>query len=157
VLDEYGVGLRVFHGFSGAAPIYDIAQDNDDRPLIALYVGDHDPSGMYMSERDLPDRLQRYGGDHVKLRRIAITATQAASLTPFDAKGSDPRHGWYVRSYGNDCWELDALDPRVLRDLVRDEIEANISDRDTWDRCRVVEKAERQSLVDVLSAWKGAA
>jgi hypothetical protein len=36
----------------------DIAQDNDGRPLIVLYVGDYDPSGMWMSERDLPERNQ---------------------------------------------------------------------------------------------------
>ena len=65
VLDRFGVGFRVMHGFSGATTIYDVAQDDDDRPLIVLYVGDYDPSGMWMSERDLPDRLERYGGEHV--------------------------------------------------------------------------------------------
>ena len=58
VLDDYGVGFRVMHGFSGATSIYDIAQDDDGRELMALYVGDHDPSGMFMSEHDLPDRLE---------------------------------------------------------------------------------------------------
>ena len=71
VLDEYGVGFRVMHGFSGATTLYDVAQDDDGRPLIALYVGDFDPSGMCMSERDLPDRLSKYGGDHVSVKRIA--------------------------------------------------------------------------------------
>jgi hypothetical protein len=65
VLDQYGVGFRVMHGFSGATPIYDIAQDDDDRLLIAFYVGDYDPSGMCMSEHDLPNRLEKYGGYHV--------------------------------------------------------------------------------------------
>ena len=73
VLDKYGVGFRVLHGFSGATTIYDVAQDDDGRPLIVLYVGDYDPSGLFMSERDLPDRLAKYGGDHVILKRIALT------------------------------------------------------------------------------------
>src|SRR6516162_7962696 len=42
VLDEYGVGFRVMHGFSSATVVHDIADDYDDRPLIALYVGDWD-------------------------------------------------------------------------------------------------------------------
>jgi hypothetical protein len=71
VLDEYGVGFRVLHGFSGATTIHDVAQD-DAQPLIVLYCGDHDPSGMYMSKHDLPERLERYDGDHVTLRRIAL-------------------------------------------------------------------------------------
>ena len=74
VLDEYGVGFRVMHGFSSATTVHDVAQDDDGRPLIVLYVGDYDPSGMYMSEHDLPDRLEKYGGDHVQLKRIALTA-----------------------------------------------------------------------------------
>jgi len=57
VLDRYGVGFRVMHGFSGATTIYDVPQDDDGRELIVLYAGDYDPSGMYMSEHDLPDRL----------------------------------------------------------------------------------------------------
>src|SRR5512141_756086 len=66
VLDHYGVGFRVMHGFSGATSVYDIAQDGDGRELVALYVGDFDPSGMFMSEDDLPKRIQKYGGDHVE-------------------------------------------------------------------------------------------
>jgi hypothetical protein len=69
VLNKYGVGFRVLHGFSSATAVNDVAQD-DDRPLNVLYVGDYDPSGLYMSEHDLPDRLERYGGDHVDIERI---------------------------------------------------------------------------------------
>jgi hypothetical protein len=38
----------------------------EGRPLHILYVGDYDPSGMCMSEVDLPKRLKKYyGGDHI--------------------------------------------------------------------------------------------
>src|SRR5262249_29834001 len=65
VLDKYAVGFRVMHGFSSATSVYDVAQSDNDRPLVTLYVGDWDPSGLYMSESDLPERLKQYGGDHV--------------------------------------------------------------------------------------------
>jgi len=42
VLDEYGVGFRVLHGFGSATAIYDVAQSDNERPLIVLYVGDWD-------------------------------------------------------------------------------------------------------------------
>jgi hypothetical protein len=61
VLDEYGVGFRVMHGFSGASTINEVATQRRRKLLIILYVGDYDPSGMYMSERDIPDRLEKYG------------------------------------------------------------------------------------------------
>ena len=68
VLRKYAVDFQVMHGFSGATTVCGLAQDGDDgRPLVALYVGDYDPSGLFMSECDLPERLERYGGHHVRL------------------------------------------------------------------------------------------
>src|SRR5262249_27735129 len=61
VFDHYPVGFRVMHGFRGATTVYDVSQDNDGRELIALYVGDYAPSGMFMSEEALPRRLSEYG------------------------------------------------------------------------------------------------
>jgi hypothetical protein len=85
VLDEYAVSFRVMHGFASATAVYDVAQNDDGRPLIVLYVGDYDPSGMWMSERDLPERLSKYGGEHVELRRIALMREQTAGLLSFPA------------------------------------------------------------------------
>src|SRR5262245_46123077 len=85
VLDEYAVGFRVMHGFSGATTVHDISEDDDGRELIALYVGDFDPSGMFMSEEDLPGRLSDYGGYHVTLKRIALTREHVSGLSSFPA------------------------------------------------------------------------
>jgi hypothetical protein len=57
VLDQYAVGFNAVHGFNSATNAHDAAEDDDGRELIVLYVGDYDPSGMYMSEEDLPKRL----------------------------------------------------------------------------------------------------
>jgi hypothetical protein len=86
VLDHYAVGFRVMHGFSSATSVNDVAEGGDGRDLIVLYVGDLDPSGMYMSQCDLPQRLADYGGKHVHLDRVALLP---------DSSG--PRswdHGW---------------------------------------------------------------
>jgi hypothetical protein len=105
VLDEFAVGFQVMHGFSSATIVHDISEDDDGRPLIILYVGDFDPSGMYMSEEDLPARFSKYDGDHVTLRRIALTREHVRSLPSFPAKDKrkDPRYKWFVRNYGNRC------------------------------------------------------
>src|SRR5262249_56371604 len=88
---------------SSATSVYDVAQSHSDRPLVALYVGDWDPSGLYMSESDLPDRLRQYGGDHVDLRRVALTGEQALPLQSFPATGkrNDPRYPWFTGRYGD--------------------------------------------------------
>jgi hypothetical protein len=44
---------------------------DSENPLLVLYVGDWDPSGMHMSEVDLPKRLAEYGGS-VEIQRMAL-------------------------------------------------------------------------------------
>jgi hypothetical protein len=159
VLDHYAVGFTAVHGFSSATLTHDIAEDRDDdgRDLIILYVGDFDPSGLFMSAEDLPERFERYEGDHVKLRRIALTVEQLQGLPSFPAadKRKDPRYRWFVKNHGHDCWELDAMDPNALRDCVEREIKKLIEPV-AWKRCEVVNKVERESLISVLSNWRAA-
>ena len=83
VLDQLAVGFLPVHGFSSATSAHDLAEDDDGRPLIVLYVGDFDPSGMFMSEEDLPARFAKYNGDHIQLRRIALTVRQRGELPSF--------------------------------------------------------------------------
>ena len=154
VLDHYAVGFRVMHGFASATSVNDICQDDDGRYLVVLYVGDFDPSGMFMSEYDLPRRLREYGGNHVKFVRIALKPDQTKGLPSFPAsyKRKDKRYGWFVENHGTECWELDAMDPRDLRECVEREIEALIEPK-AWDRCETVNAAELESLETILSGW----
>ncbi len=123
--------------------------------MIVLYVGDLDPSGMFMSECDLPDRLTQYGGDHVVLRRIALTRKQTPGLPSFPAsdKRKDPRYSWFVKSYGSRCWEIDAMDPRDLRECTELAI-VELIEPTAWERCEIVNAAELESLQTILTSWK---
>jgi hypothetical protein len=154
VLDHYAVGFRVMHGFSGATTVYDVSQDDDGRSLIALYVGDYDPSGMFMSEEDLPKRLSDYGGNHITVRRIALTREHVSELPSFPAtdKRKDPRYRWFRANYGDRCWELDAMDPNDLRDCVEEAIQ-DLVEPVAWKRCEKVNEAEQESLKTILEKW----
>jgi hypothetical protein len=154
VLDQYAVGFRVMHGFSGATTIYDVSQDDDGRELIVLYVGDLDPSGMFMSEEDLPNRLSDYGGDHITLRRIALTREHVNGLPSFPAtdKRKDPRYKWFRSNYGARCWELDAMDPNDLRDCVEKAI-LELIEPVAWERCELINRAEQESLKTIIAKW----
>jgi hypothetical protein len=154
VLARLGVGFRVLHGFTSATSVWDVSNmGNDDRPLVALYIGDYDPSGMCMSEHDLPERIKEYGGDHIELRRIALTAEQAGPLPSFSVetkngtatKKGDPRYKWFKTNYGDQCWELDAMDPRELRNVVESEINALI-DPVLWEQQEAMQKRDRRSI-----------
>ena len=156
VLDHFAVGFQVMHGFSSATIVYDISRDDDGRPLIILYVGDFDPSGMYMSEKDLPNRFSKYDGNHVTTRRIALTRKQVKGLPSFPAadKRKDPRYKWFRSNYGDRCWELDAMDPNDLRVCVERAIVALIEPV-AWQRCEIINQAERESLQTILQKWGG--
>jgi hypothetical protein len=156
VLDHFAVGFQVMHGFSSATIVHDISEDDDGRPLIILYVGDFDPSGMFMSEEDLPNRFSKYDGDHVTLKRIALTREHVNGLLSFPAtdKRKDPRFKWFVKNYGKRCWELDAMDPNDLRACVKREIKKLIEPV-AWKRCEVVNRAEQKSLQTILQEWGG--
>lgn len=161
ILREYGVGFLVLHGFGSATALNDLADFSlaDVRPLHLLYVSDHDPSGRFMSDVDIPERLDRYGGE-ATLRRLAVSPDQISSfaLPTFSAhtKGKDARYRWFLDRHGTTCCELDALDPNVLRRSVAEVIGAVI-DWPRWRRAETVEQAELRSLSDFLTGWPGAA
>lgn len=161
VLQKYGVTFRVMHGFTSATSAYDVAQmiANETRHVIILYVGDWDPSGLFMSDEDLPKRLAEYGAEPAEFVRLALTEAdiRTPDLPSFHAsdKRKDPRYRRFVSRYGHRYWEVDALSPVVLRDRLDAAIRAEI-DWQAWHRCEVAEQAETRSLRQVLTAWSEA-
>jgi hypothetical protein len=98
-----------------------------------IHLGDHDPSGIDMS-RDLEDRLAMLcGGDLFTLTRIALNMDQITNkkCPPNPAKLTDSRSSDYIKRYGKDSWELDALEPSYLVNLVQNAIESHI-DQSLW-------------------------
>src|SRR5262249_2551506 len=101
VLEMSEVPFQILHGLSGHTPVWDAARANLHRhqKTLILYVGDYDPSGMFMSEVDLPKRLARYSskdpsdkdieldearrilaGLRLEIRRIALTRADTVAL-----------------------------------------------------------------------------
>jgi hypothetical protein len=78
----------------------------------------------------------------------------SASLIPSMARSEmqRPRYRWFVENFGKQCWELDALNPNVLRACVEQEIQHCIEPI-AWHRCKMVERAERESLISIMTQW----
>jgi hypothetical protein len=158
VLDEFGLDFRVMHGWSSSTVIHNVAEESkvDERWLIILYVGDFDPSGMYMSQVDLPNRLLKYGAVGIDVQRVALVENDLVSLPTFKAKTKkkDPRFKWFTSQHGRDCCEIDALPPNELRERLRASI-THYLDPEIWARSVAAEEAEQVSLRSVLDAWNG--
>jgi hypothetical protein len=157
VIDEYGVTFRVMHGYASATVINDIAELSAtvSKPLIALYVGDWDPSGKHMSDVDLPRRLTEYGAANLRLRRIALGREDLRNLPSFDpeSKQRDPRYRWFLKVVRTACYELDAMSPPDLRSRVEECIRTYI-DEGKWEHARMVERAEVESMQVFHKSWQ---
>jgi hypothetical protein len=122
-------------------------------PLV-LHLADHDPNGIDMT-RDNERRLKLYAGEEIEVRRIALNMDQVQqyNLPPNFVKETDTRTSGYRDRFGTDeCWELDALDPTVIVELIRAELDELIEEPD-WERALMHEKRERAQLTAVAAKW----
>lgn len=127
--------------------------DRGQDPII-IHLGDHDPSGIDMT-RDTIDRLALFTSPgQINVRRIALNMDQVEQYgpPPNPAKVTDSRATEYISKFGSDSWELDALEPMVIVQLVRDEIN-NICNEFHWAESKEREEKERQLLTDVSERW----
>lgn len=126
---------------------------NDQTPVI-IHLGDHDPSGIDMS-RDIDDRQYTFEVSKFILRRIALNMDQVEKYNPppNPAKFTDSRCTEYVAKYGSDSWELDALDPETLRDLIEETV-LEYRDEDIYLNVINQENAYREILDKVEKNWE---
>lgn len=151
VCREFDVPLLAARGYPSGSVLREFAQNYmlpyEDQECVLLHFGDHDPSGMDMS-RDLEERLTLFG-EHVKMdfRRIALNMPQIEELKPppNPAKVTDSRWAAYVRKFGHYSYELDALDPRYLQQLFREEVVKYIN-QEGWDEQKIIVEKKRARL-----------
>ncbi|MBT9794516.1 hypothetical protein GPL02_16655 [Clostridium sp. MCC334] len=110
-----------------------------------IHLGDHDPSGIDMT-RDIQERLWMFGAD-VEVKRVALTMEQVQTYNPppNPAKITDSRCGKYMEEFGNESWELDALEPQMMTRLIRDEVTA-LRDDDIYQAVCNREAKEKEEL-----------
>jgi len=144
-----------------------------------LYLGDHDPSGEDMV-RDVQERLLEYanGGTlitsdgngglraetstasakrkpmlDIVVEKLALTMAQIEEYDPppNPAKITDSRAAAYIAEHGDESWEVDALPPRVLRQVIEDRLDELI-DSDAMDVVKEQENRDKDRLREALSS-----
>lgn len=134
---DFHVHLLVNRGYSSISAMHDSAlryrnAEGDSKICHLLYFGDHDPSGEDMV-RDIKTRLEEFR-THIEVEKVALTRKQVDeySLPPNPAKTTDPRARGYIEEHGDQSWELDALPPATLNDLLTNALE-ELLDRDKYE------------------------
>lgn len=191
VTNKYHVRLVVNKGYTSSSAIYDAYQRfseiiNEDKKIIILYFGDHDPSGLDMI-RDIKERLslmfikgknnfdepycanwcdgnslaypflegeqyiEEFIKNHFKIIPIGLSMEQINKykLPPNPAKISDPRAVNYIKRYGNVSWEVDALDPPIIRQIVTENIEKRIDVKLFKEMCSLESKQRKE--LDIMN------
>lgn len=158
--ESHDVGLFPCKGYPSLSALWTWLKDASDVEatwvnegfdpprFIVFYFGDHDPDGWEIpraAERTLYELAEAYSRDldfedfSVDFRRIALNADQIAKYRPppFPAKETSARFAGYVQEHGHeDAWELDALEPRVLRNL----IESSLAGVYDWSVAREMQR-----------------
>jgi len=147
IADDWHIYLNVNRGYTSATAMYDSSKRfldkmNDGKKCVLLYLGDHDPSGLDMI-RDITDRLSEFGAV-VDVKSIALTLDQVNKYNPppNPAKLSDSRAKWYVSHFGKTSWEVDALPPDVMINLVN----SSILDFVDIEKLNMVKKQEKKDM-----------
>lgn len=130
------------------------AWEEREQETIVLYLGDHDPSGLDMT-RDHVERLSMFAEMEVEVVRLALNMDQIQHYNPppNPARQEDARFAGYQAQFGDESWELDALDPPVIAQLIRDAVE-QYRDEEKWDEMTEEIAAERAQLQRFVQ-WNG--
>ena len=150
ICSQYQVDYFACKGYVSQSELHGAAMrhrryEEEGKNVIVLHLGDHDPSGMDMT-RDIEDRLSLFGAS-TEVRRIALSMAQIEQYSPppNPAKTTDSRSTGYIEEFGDSSWELDALEPRVLRDLIEAHVLAE-RDEDQWEIDEAAEQASKDQL-----------
>ena len=147
VARELDISITANKGYSSSSTMYEIGKrlahyERLGKEITILYLGDHDPSGIDMT-RDVLERLQTYSRVYSPLDvdRLALNWEQIEIWRPPEnpAKETDSRFAGYVVKYGESSWELDAIEPLQLANLVREAVRERRDD-DLWQEA--IEKEE---------------
>jgi hypothetical protein len=156
VTSDYDVPLMVSRGSPSLTFLYGSAKeikraaDHGKRSYIYQF-GDHDPSGVLIPksmDKRLAEMCEQLDCPAPVVRRIALTEAQIKRYKlptrPTKRKGNRHANGFVGRSV-----ELDALPPRVLRNMARKVIERHISAAQT----QALREAE-DSECELLRMWR---
>ena len=161
VANELDVSYFCCRGYVSQSEMWSAAQrfiryQSEGKYCVLIHLGDHDPSGIDMS-RDIQERLVMFGvnSNSFEFRRIALNLEQISLYNPppNPAKITDSRSTSYINKFGDESWELDALEPKVLHDLITDSV-TEFMDEEEVKRVRRQVESEKYVMDSIAENWE---
>ena len=130
--------------------------DGEAARCVILYFGDHDPTG-FMIPRTAQDALNDLMDVSnkpmdIRVKRVALNMDQVQQYNPppFPGKTTDTRFKKYVKEHNTtEAWELDALDPPLLRAMIQNEVNA-LFDEDIYEHHQEQIGEARRQMLDMM-------
>jgi len=160
VCQELDIRFTANKGYSSSSALYEAGKrfsDGMDRGLEAhlFYLGDHDPSGIDMT-RDIQSRLGLFTySSPIEIHRLALNYDQVQQWNPPEnpAKENDKRYRSYKEKFGKSSWELDAVEPGTLAELVEKAVKKLI-DPIAWSKVEEKELEMRHELENYADEYE---
>lgn len=156
VIDEFEVPLLVDRGYLSVTAKKDATLRLRAQPRTIVYIGDHDPSGVNMLV-EMEEWIREMAGQEVDLviDRIAMTDDDRddSSLPHLPVNPRDSRTPDYMRRYGDEVVEVEALPPEQLQARLREALERH-REMDAWTESERIQATERKRLRKWLEGKK---
>ncbi len=116
---------------------------------IVFHLGDHDPSGIDMTY-DSEKRLSLFARERIQVERLALNMDQVELYNPppNPTKLTDSRAKSYVSQFGSSSWELDALEPAVLAELIVTNVK-RYRNEEAWQEALSQEQEHKGKLEEI--------
>lgn len=154
IASEYGCPLYVIRGYCSKSIMFDAATiyKQARKPTRVIYLGDHDPSGRDIERKIIAD-LEEFGaGDVATVERLFVDLEdiELFKLPSFKVRRGKSKSrqtfvNKFISTWGDTCAELDAVPPDIIREWLRETIEAEVN-RSEWDAVKRIEAVENATL-----------
>lgn len=148
VVRDFTMKMTSGRGYCSLPPRHAMAQrfrKSGKEKLVVLLVTDFDPDGEEIAASFGRSMRDDFNIGSVHPIKVALTSDQVEEyrLPPvMQAKGvagENKRRDGFVEKYGTNVWELEALDPTDLQDIVRKAI-VSVLDMDAFEREQLAEQ-----------------
>jgi hypothetical protein len=129
VAAEFCIPMTLGRGYSSLPPRNKMARrfrDGGKENLVILFLSDFDPEGEDIPHSFALSMRDDFGVKNVRPVKVALTAQQVARMQlhpQMQAKKQSSRYEKFSGRHGDDVFELEAIPPEALQQLLRDAID----------------------------------
>ncbi len=148
---EFCIPYTIGRGYASVQPRYELYQryqKSAKHRLVLLILSDHDPDGEEIAHSFCRSMRDDFSIENIFPVRVALTKEQVDDLAlPAGGKAKKTSRNYqkFVEKYGDDVFELEAIPPEELQEMLREAI-LSVIDGDALQKEKEQERADTMEL-----------